>query len=111
MPHCVIEHSSSISADALIAQVFSGALLSELFEADGGDIKVRALPFTNHQSGTDKIDFVHVTLRILSGRNIEQKSMLSQFVLEQLKKLKLANCSLTIEVVDIERASYAKVIV
>ena len=110
MPHCVVEHSSTINADDLIPLVFSGALKSELFQANGGDIKVRTSSFTNHQSGYSKIDFVHVTLRILSGRNIDQKSMLSQLVLDQLKQLSLANCSLTVEVVDIDRACYAKVV-
>ncbi|ALO34517.1 5-carboxymethyl-2-hydroxymuconate isomerase [Colwellia sp. MT41] len=110
MPHCIIEHSKNIDGKALIPLVFSGALKSELFEMDGKDIKVRALSFTDHQSGDEITSFAHITLKILSGRNTEQKSLLSQSVLEQLKTLKLSSCSLSVEVVDIDRVSYAKVV-
>lgn len=91
--------------------MFSGALESELFEFDGSDIKVRALSFSNYQSGKEKIDFIHVTLKILSGRSSNQKEMLSQLVLKQLITLGLTNCSMSVEVIDIDRPSYSKVVV
>jgi 5-carboxymethyl-2-hydroxymuconate isomerase len=111
MPHCVIEHSASIDGTTLVTLVHKGALTSNLFEAEGSDIKVRALAFDTYQTGSVDINFIHVTLNILSGRNLEQKSMLSQLVLEQLKSLSLIGCSISVEVADIDRASYAKVIV
>ncbi|WP_028865828.1 5-carboxymethyl-2-hydroxymuconate Delta-isomerase [Psychromonas aquimarina] len=110
MPHCIVEHSSAIDGNTLMPLVFAGALQSTLFEADGSDIKIRTLSYSNYQTGNQKIDFVHVTLKILSGRNIDQKSMLSQLVAEQLKKLGLINCSITVEVVDIDRAAYSKAV-
>lgn len=110
MPHCVIEHSANIDGNTLVPLVHSGALESNLFEAAGSDIKVRALSYSNYQTGSVNINFVHVTLKILSGRTIEQKSMLSQLVLEQLTTLSMINCSISVEVADIDRASYAKVI-
>lgn len=110
MPHCVVEHSSAIDADTLISLVFLGALDSHLFEINGSDIKVRALSYSHYQTGNQHTDFVHVTLKILSGRDIEQKSTLSQSVLERVNTLNLINCSITIEVMDIERDSYCKVI-
>ncbi|MBL4942277.1 MAG: 5-carboxymethyl-2-hydroxymuconate Delta-isomerase [Colwellia sp.] len=110
MPHCVIEHSANIDGNALISLVHKGALESNLFEAEGSDIKVRALSYSNYQTGSVDINFVHVTLKILSGRNVEKKSMLSQSVLEQLKTLSMSNCSISVEVADIDRASYAKVV-
>lgn len=58
-----------------------------------------------------KFDFVHVTLKILSGRNTEQKLCLSGAVLESLKTLGLTSVSITVEVVDIDRGSYAKILV
>ncbi|MBW8183369.1 5-carboxymethyl-2-hydroxymuconate Delta-isomerase [Shewanella nanhaiensis] len=111
MPHCVIEHSENIEGDLLIACVYQGALASNLFEAEGSDIKVRALPYANYQTGNVELKFVHVTLKILSGRNLEQKSRLTELVLAQLKKLQMTDCSISVEVADIERDSYAKVIV
>ena len=110
MPHCVVEHSSAIDGNTLIPLVFAGALESKLFEIDGSDIKVRAMPYSNYQTGNMDVGFVHVTLKILSGRTIDQKSMLSKLVLEKLKTQNLVNCSISVEVVDIDRVSYSKVV-
>jgi 5-carboxymethyl-2-hydroxymuconate isomerase len=108
VPHCIVEHSASLNAEILLPLVFKGALHSELFEADGSDIKVRAIAYNSYLTGTTTTDFVHVVMKILSGRTAQQKIMLSQSVLTQLQKLELQPCSITIEVMDIDRASYSK---
>ncbi|MEN3159738.1 5-carboxymethyl-2-hydroxymuconate Delta-isomerase [Alkalimonas sp. NCh-2] len=110
MPHCIVEHSASLDSELILPLVFSGALKSELFETDGSDIKVRAITYYSYVTGPEKADFVHVVVKILSGRTLEQKQLLSKSVLAQLQKLELQTCSLTVEVVDIERASYAKLV-
>ncbi|AQU82632.1 MULTISPECIES: 5-carboxymethyl-2-hydroxymuconate Delta-isomerase [unclassified Halomonas] len=110
MPHCIVEHSASLDGDLLLPLVFAGAMTSKLFEADGSDIKVRAIAYQSYQTGQVKSDFVHVVLRILSGRTLAQKQMLSKSVLAQLQKLGLQGCSLTVEVLDIERSSYSKLV-
>ena len=115
MPHCIIEYSSSIDSKTLIPLVFNASVESSLFEKDGSDIKVRVVPFTHYQTGglqsaTAQADFIHVTMRILSGRNTEQKLMLSKLVLESLTTLSLKGCSTSVEIVDIDRASYSKVV-
>ena len=111
MPHCIIEHSSTINPEQLNNKVFLGALNSELFEADGRDIKVRSIAYENYQTGTEKEDFIHVTVRILSGRSDTDKAMLSETVMTQLLSLSLSSASITVEVVDMDRNSYAKVVV
>ncbi|MFM2642536.1 5-carboxymethyl-2-hydroxymuconate isomerase [Vibrio chagasii] len=111
MPHCIIEHSSTINAEKLNTKVFLGALNSELFEADGRDIKVRSIAYENYQTGTEKEDFIHVTVRILSGRSDTDKAMLSETVMTQLLSLSLSRTSITVEVVDMDRNSYGKVVV
>ncbi|AEX22249.1 5-carboxymethyl-2-hydroxymuconate Delta-isomerase [Vibrio sp. EJY3] len=111
MPHCIIEHSSSIEPVDLNQKVFLGALESNLFESDGSDIKVRSIAYENYQTGSAKEDFIHVTLRILSGRNEQDKLLLSNSVMSRLKSIQLVSASLTVEVVDIDRNSYAKQIV
>ena len=111
MPHCIIEHSSTIDAEQLNNKVFLGALNSELFEADGRDIKVRSIAYENYQTGTEKEDFIHVTVRILSGRSDTDKAMLSETVMTQLLSLSLSSASITVEVVDMDRHGYAKVVV
>lgn len=108
MPHCIIEHSKNLEPSKLIDAVYQGARKSQLFEND--DIKTRTIGFDNYQSGSVKSSFVHVTTKNLSGRNLEQRSMLSQLILSELESLSFISTSLTIEVVEIERESYAKVV-
>lgn len=109
MPHCIIEHSNSIKSDKLVSLVFKGALKSDLFKDD--DIKVRALEYVKYQTGNEKSNFVHVTLKILSGRNQDQKLSLSQLVLDELSSISLKKCSLTVEVVDMDTNSYSKLLI
>ncbi|PSW21806.1 5-carboxymethyl-2-hydroxymuconate isomerase [Photobacterium sanctipauli] len=108
MPHCIIEHSSTIDDTVLLEHVYQGVVSSSLFEPDGSDIKLRTLSYTNFRIGTEKSEFIHVTLKILSGRTGIQKSKLSALVLDSLKSLTLSGISITVEVVDIDRDSYAK---
>ena len=110
MPHCIVEHSASLNSELIVPLVFSGAMKSELFEVDGSDIKVRAIVYHSYLTGLEKLDFIHVTLKILSGRTVEQKQMLSRSVLDEVQKLGLQMCSLTVEVMDIERVSYSKLV-
>jgi len=112
MPHCIIEYSQNlekiVSCEQLITAVYQGALSSQLFA--GNDIKVRSLSFENYQCGSTKSPFIHVVTKILSGRTLEQRSKLSQAILTELKKLDCPATSLTVEIVEIEKSSYAKVI-
>ena len=108
MPHCIVEHSASLSAEPLLKLVFSGALHSALFAKDGADIKVRAIAYQHYLSEASTSNFVHVVLKILSGRMLEQKQMLSRTVLDQLLTLGFKQGAISVEVVDIDRASYAK---
>ena len=107
MPHCIVEYSSCIDAKLLKA-IYDGAVKSTLFAVDGSDIKVRVIPYEDYTTGNLKLDFVHVQLRILSGRNSEQKSMLSESVLSEIKLLDMSDCSVSVEVVDMDRESYSK---
>lgn len=111
MPHCIIEHSAQIDGAILVPLVHQGALDSGLFEPEGSDIKVRAMSYANYQTGSVDIHFVHVGLRILSGRTPDQKLHLSGLVLEKLKSKLRCDCSISVEVIDVDRQSYAKVIV
>ncbi|WP_215402761.1 5-carboxymethyl-2-hydroxymuconate Delta-isomerase [Vibrio gigantis] len=111
MPHCIIEHSSTIDGQQLNQKVFLGAMESQLFSPTGEDIKVRSLAYQHYQTGELKEDFVHVSVRILSGRQESDKVRLSESILNQLLTLSLSSASLTVEIIDIDRASYSKVLV
>ena len=73
MSHCIIEHSAEICVQQLIDAVHHGTLKSDLFEPKGSEIKVRALPYKNSKTGNVSLSFIHVILKILSGRNNQQK--------------------------------------
>ncbi|MFT7388377.1 MAG: 5-carboxymethyl-2-hydroxymuconate isomerase [Candidatus Endobugula sp.] len=129
MPHCIIEYASALtsitSPEALIQSVHSGAVNSGLFNV--ADIKLRAIPFDHYMSGAQKFDaalltsspsmkgngnlpFIHVCVKMLSGRTPEQRHHLSKSILEALSRLPLPSISLTVEVVEIEAQSYGKLI-
>lgn len=113
MPHAVIEYSQTLSqrpdgpsGSQLVEVVFEGALASGLF--DRKDIKCRALPYNDYCVAGDQRDFVHVVVYLLDGRDKDQKKHLSQSVFDQLKSLIKKDCSLTVDVRDIQRDIYCK---
>jgi len=108
VPHCIIEYSSDLEDSKLIDSVHIGALNSSLFNER--DIKTRSISFANHKTGTTSHSFMHVTARILSGRTLEQRSTLSHCILVELKSLNYSSASLTVEVIEMERDSYAKMV-
>ncbi|WP_428025573.1 5-carboxymethyl-2-hydroxymuconate Delta-isomerase [Arcobacter sp.] len=110
MPHCIVEHSINLDSDLFVEKVFMGALSTGLFEPDGRDIKVRALGYSSYMTGPKRSDFIHVSLKILSGRTPKQKLSLSDAVIEELVALAYNDVSITVEVVDMDRDSYRKVI-
>ncbi len=112
MPHLIVEYSKkqvlANQINQVLAAAFQGALDSELFS--GADIKTRAIAFEHFNVGNSDKYFIHVTAKILSGRSLAQRQSLSVAILSQLNELALNNTSCTVEVVEIERASYAKLV-
>lgn len=110
MPHCIIEYAATITEHLPVEQlthaVYKGASQSELFNPS--DIKVRAQSFEHfYLPGAEQV-FVHVNLKILSGRDLSQRKSLSESVINQLERLGIENAVITVEVNDIEKDSYAK---
>ena len=110
MPHCVIEYSSEVadqvSIDTLMAAVHDAAFSSGLFPEY--HIKTRAVAFDYFRIGQMKDTFVHVNLHLLSGRDDDQKSNLSEKVLAGIESLLPQVSVVSVEIVDIHRASYRK---
>ncbi len=110
MPHCIIEYSSDVadqvSIRELIEATFQGALSSGLFPEY--DIKIRAYACLHHQTGSTRDSFVHVAVRLLSGRDDAQKADLSEKVLAQIQPLLPSVESVGVEICDMHRASYRK---
>lgn len=110
LPHCIVEYSANITGNLPVEQlmhaVYKGANQSELFTAS--DIKVRACKFEEFYLPGSEQAFVHVNLKILSGRDLSQRKRLSESVMNQLERLGIENAAITVEVNDIEKESYAK---
>jgi 5-carboxymethyl-2-hydroxymuconate isomerase len=115
MPHLTLEYTTNLPD--LVPRTILLALNQSL-AASGHfseiDIKSRAIALDTYQIGTvpEERAFIYVRLAILSGRSDQTKSELSHALLDVLR----VNCKayaprslqLCVEVVDIDRASYAK---
>jgi len=112
MPHCTIEYSKELEKEIkpseLIDKVYRGTINSNLFTDT--DIKTRAIPFKNYQIGDKKANFIHVTIRIWSGRSQEQRKILSEAILNEFKNINIKQLSITIEICEIETESYSKLL-
>lgn len=115
MPHLTLEYTNNlatINADRILLALNRALVDSGHFNAM--DIKSRAIALDTWRVGitTDPHAFVHVKLAILSGRSPEVKSALSGSLLrvlsESCKDLAGFPVQLCVEMLDIDRASYAK---
>ncbi len=110
MPHLIIEYAHSLATDEqvplLLDAVHDAALATGLFPES--HIKTRAIPVQFYRTGTGSDPFIHAQLRIKAGRSEAQKKELSGVVLAAIKTQSWAAKVITVEVVDMDSASYAK---
>lgn len=108
MPHCIIEYSQNLEQEVppldWMESVQLACMNTNLFNAN--DIKLRAIPYKHFIVGGGQDAFVHVTIRLLSGRTQLQKRELSQSVLNALNSFSLEQVSLSVEITDMENESY-----
>lgn len=113
MPHCILEYSQNLEQEVppvdLMDAVKAACVASDLFSPE--DIKLRGFPYKHFIPAGQEDAFIHVTIRLLSGRTAEQKSELSNQVLAALGTFSLKGISLSVELCDIDRDSYVKKIV
>ncbi len=116
MPHCIIEYSQQLKNEIdprlMVNAAHQGAVDSGLFEES--HIKSRAIGYEYYKTGANDLRFIHITARILSSRTVEQKTYLSQSILSHFEVLildmGLSKISITVEVRDLEKETYTKVI-
>ena len=110
MPHLIIEFSRGLATDhqinAMLNAVHEAAAGTDLF--DESHIRVRAIPVDYYRVGGKHEPFIHTQCRIHYGRGAEQKRQLSDAVLAAIKAQALIAKSITVEVVDMDRSTYAK---
>jgi len=117
MPHLIVEHTRNIPGfEAYAALRAVNAALAASGHFEEADIKSRAHAVDTFEIGTasEARGFVAARLLILSGRPAEAKRQLSRLVLETLRAALPAEPALqlqvSVEIVDIERDSYAKAV-
>ncbi|MGO3739987.1 MAG: 5-carboxymethyl-2-hydroxymuconate Delta-isomerase [Marinomonas foliarum] len=113
MPHCIVEYSQNLEQEVppadLLEAVKEACITSTLFSVE--DIKLRSFPYKSFLTAGREDAFVHVILRVLSGRTVEQRKQLSHLVLEALTQFSLKDVSFSVEVCEMESDTYAKRVV
>lgn len=113
MPHCIVEYSHNLEQEVpphdWIEAVQKACLSTELFQPS--DIKLRAFACKHFITGGVQDAFVHVTVRMLPGRAVEQKKQLSQSVLDALCSFSIKQVSLSVEIIEMDDDSYARRII
>jgi 5-carboxymethyl-2-hydroxymuconate isomerase len=86
--------------------VYGSVFASELFEESS--VKTRAIEFTHDQTGLSDSLFIHITLKILQGRDHQQKKDLTKLAIDKVSEVIPVPISLSVELMDIEKVSYKK---
>jgi 5-carboxymethyl-2-hydroxymuconate isomerase len=118
MPHIVIEYTPNLNGlpmEAMLAAV-TRRLADSAQVADEADLKARVICVESFRVGLAESarGFIHVTLRILAGRDEKAKrdfsERVAQGMLEHMPRFPPGlQAHLSVEVVDMDRDSYRKV--
>lgn len=114
MPNLVMEYSNSVdervNVQGLLEDLHQVVLHCGLF--DTGSVKSRALRCHNWLIGDedDSVDFIHISFELLDGRTPEQKRELSRQLMDILQQQAGHVRSLTVNIRDMDKESFQKVI-
>ena len=110
MPHLIIEFSQDLAeaeqVEAMLDAVHQAAAGTGLFEVS--HIRVRAVPVAYYRVGGEREPFIHVQCRIHAGRSEAQERQLSEAVLAAMREQGWPAKVITVEVVEMDRLTYAK---
>ncbi|MGF1752596.1 5-carboxymethyl-2-hydroxymuconate isomerase [Vibrio makurazakiensis] len=114
MPNLVLEYSNSaderINVQGLLEDLHEVTMKCGLFDVDS--VKSRSLRCHNWLVGEegDNVDFIHISFELLSGRTEEQKRDLSRKLMEVLQQQASHIRSLTVNIRDMDKSCFQKVI-
>lgn len=110
MPHVIIDYSApledQVSRQTLLDTAHQATESSGLFNAV--DIRSRSQSFDNFHLGAEQNNFLHVTVKLLSGRSDEQKTALTKSIITALQQLSLNDVLMSCECVEIHNESYQR---
>lgn len=111
MPHIIVEYAGHLDEThcmtGMCQTLFDAAVATGVFP-DTSAIKVRAIPCPFSRIGTESQSFAHVTIRLLAGRDDTVKANLTQIILATLDQALPDVGSLSVDIKDIDTATYAK---
>ncbi|GDX36325.1 hypothetical protein LBMAG18_08360 [Alphaproteobacteria bacterium] len=120
MPHIIIEHSKNIlekksleigrEIQKIMARISEGNF-------DPDQCKIRCIAYQNYLVGLEKNNenFIHISIKILSGRDIAIRKKLAiatfEYVKNFYKSLKLSQkrCDISVDVIEVDREVYQKI--
>jgi len=114
MPHLIIEFSQDFNIELAIKlgreiQQHMQQLIEGKFDAD--QCKIRYIAYNNFTVGySSQASFVHLTLKILTGRSIETKQKLSELCFASMQKIYQCNnrLDLSCDIVEMQKETYQK---
>jgi 5-carboxymethyl-2-hydroxymuconate isomerase len=110
VPHIIIEYAEQLAGkaeiEAILQAVHNATADSGLFKAN--QIKTRAYPFRQFSNAGGNDPYIHIQARIKSGRDADNKKRLGEAILAGLSSLNSNASVITVEVIDMDRDSYAK---
>jgi 5-carboxymethyl-2-hydroxymuconate isomerase len=111
MPHCIIEYSNgvneNVNIEELMVHLQSVIVESELFDPKA--IKLRAIQYQEYLLTDGVKGFLHVRLKILSGRSEDKKTALSRQVFQAAGQLlPQEGVILTVEIHEMDARFYLK---
>lgn len=111
MPHIIVEYSADLddrhNMQMLCQALFDAARDCSVFP-DPSAIKVRATPCQNWVLDGSVDGFVHVTVRLMKGREAATQAIVTNALLAVLGTRLVDVGSLTVDINDIDPATYAK---
>lgn len=110
MPHVSIEFSKGLEKtndmQLVCNQLFEVLAAQDAFQ-DPSVIKIRATPVAFFRIGSEPQSFVHATLLLMAGRDEKTRTHLNNTILQVLSKALPNVGSITVQDVEMTRATYA----
>lgn len=120
MPHLIIEHSANISKNSvkLLGKGIQDKidLLEGNFQAD--ECRVRSFSFDEYlvgKSDQSTSSFIHISLKVLTGRSLEIRQNLAkevaEFTHQFISNLNLPSqrCEISVDIIEMTRDTYQKI--
>ena len=120
MPHIIIEHSKNILEIELIEigreiQKIMSNISEGNFDPD--QCKIRCIAYQNYIVGLEKNheNFIHISIKILSGRDVVIRKKLAISTFEYAKnfyknlKLPQKRCDISVDIIEVDREVYQKI--